>query len=312
MMAERDGPRYVDETDWSPRTLQVAAALRAYFVRDLARHTADEVLACPGADTQVLAEMNATLAALGLALKATQAGPGAVARRSAAGDLEPDLDWGCLYVRCRDGGDARAVRQAVARAYRKAGLRLVTARTCDEVCRALGIPAEPEARQEGEALREVLMPTLAMNESEVLTEDELIVQDSAEGWVSVMSRRFEWAPPARHPLALELASTLQVLGVTSVSGRYCEITRYESGRARQCHLQGPEPPPVPAGVGALDWAWFDTSAVPADELRQHATDPNAFVTYLGPEDYGYRDLFDRMSLEEVDPATFLVFKARKK
>lgn len=193
----------------------------------------------------------------------------------------PEHDWGSLYVR----GSLAAVTAAVTEVFAAAGMERVASKRAPSQTKRLAIGKGK------------------------LVEDELVVQEEAGGWVALASHHLEWSPPGRHPLALALSRTLEVLSITSVARRYCEVCLYRGGALAEASFAGPKPPDVSeldAPSLALE-RLFDDDAAIAD-ARELLDDPEALLKLLGPDTHGHRGVFEVMTLEDLGDASYFVFR----
>lgn len=280
----------VDELVLPPEARRAVLALRARTVRELVARTPAEVLHAAGGSREVLGVIQAELAQLGLELRA-----GGDPLPPPPSDRRPEWTWGCLHVHDPPGGLA-AVREALVAVHAAARRARVAWQTPADLAGRLPPPG-----------------AATVNRSSRLDDDEQLVQAiGAPGWVAVMSRAWELAPPAKNVLAARLSEALDhpVLAVTSVQGAWAEASLYERGAAVALALRGPAPPRRP-DVPELDFTWFaDKGAVvPAPELSAALDDPEHFRTLAGCEGRGLRDAFEGAPLDDFEPDDYLVFRS---
>ena len=253
-------------------TLEAAGHLSPAHLKDLAAFE----LARAGLTEADVVLVRAALAPLGFYLRGEAPPP--------PRGVLPEHDWGSLYAR----GSVAAVTAAVTEVFAAAGMERVAS-----------------TRARGATKR------LAPGKGK-LVEDELVVQEEAGGWVTLASHHLEWSPPGRHPLALALSQTMEVLSITSVAGRYCECCLYRDGALAEASFAGPKLPDVSdldVPLLALD-RLLDDAATIAD-ARGLLDDPEGLLKLLGPDTHGHRGIFEVMTLEDLGASAFFVFRKAK-
>jgi hypothetical protein len=200
--------------------------------------------------------------------------------------------FGVLSVICDrpDGGEV--VSDAVVEAYALDGVYPVDARAAwddAEHWEALDAP--------------VFNPSTVLGEDDLLIGDESmrLVHPRLGDWgtlVSVKSRRWELAPPGRHPLALRLSRRWPVLSLTWTPGVTHELCLYRRGGPVSFAVCGdpPDPPPV---ATPFDFDWLARlRGFDGARLRSRFCDPVVFRQNAGLPESGFAEIFGPAPLED--------------
>lgn len=158
---------------------------------------------------------------------------------------------------------------------------------------------------------------LSLQLSRSLGDDDVFVFGQSEpGWYAIMSKNYEWTLPGANPLALALSFKYSVLVTTSIENEYSEVSLYEGGRLKNRFLQGMDSSNLELGLSGepFDWSWFDGKgsvlSSPELEAEIRTTDLGQFLELAGPDARGLRQAFLDAPLEDYEPQSFLVFRAR--
>lgn len=196
----------------------------------------------------------------------------------------PEVDWGCLWV-WGPNVALQEVEAAVTTAYEAAG------------CTRKGVEeADP------------LLSPLTYNSAENLGADDVIIAEDECGWIAVMSLRHEWAPPGRHPLAVALAGSFEVLSIASLSGRYVEYAVYRDGALAEILLRGSEAPDPPRAASLQLDVLARRGGFEETDLQDVIEEPLELAKFAGCEWTGHRMVFETMTLEDLGPDRLFVFR----
>ncbi|WP_024802579.1 hypothetical protein [Nocardia sp. BMG51109] len=151
-----------------------------------------------------------------------------------------------------------------------------------------------------------------LNTDGSLGPDIVLIDESYDPWITIMSCNWELTPLGKHPLALRLSSRWPIISVTAIEDVSYELCRYDHGEPQEYAAIG-----RPAGrteldtpLRPLDFGDLTTdSAVDASppEIRAAFGNPRLFGILTGLSAGGFRTACEGMLLQDYPADTILYF-----
>ncbi|RJO72068.1 hypothetical protein D5S18_23090 [Nocardia panacis] len=263
----------IRDLDLTPKAHRALTELNCRTLEQAGQLTQQQILYKTSGDLSTVEEINWRLTLVGLRpLEAgTEPDPPAL-------PVELGTTYGALAVRVPGRNAAEMVRAALIAAYSADDVYPVDRSTF------LGLD---ENRWR--------IPEPELNAADTLSDDVVLIDPPAGGWVVVMSMNWELAPLGRHPLALRLSQDWPVLSITQTADIAYELCWYEKGVATEfAGLGRPSgQPPLDAPMRPLDFARLaDYGVGHATEAKLRAAFGNSqmFTKLSGLPDTGLRQV----------------------
>lgn len=140
------------------------------------------------------------------------------------------------------------------------------------------------------------------------SDEVFLYKQSTPGWITVMSREFEWTLPGANPLALELSKNYDVLATTFIENTYTELTLYRNASVHSQILNGPSLDTNSSP--SFDWSWFEGkgNVVPPSELSNEVNNLSYLLDLAGPDARGHRDSLSAAPIFDYGPDSYFIFR----